>query len=326
MAARRIVAVVYPNVQVLDVTGPLEVFAMADRLAGAGPGATYRIEVVSAAGGLTPTTSGIALDTIAIRECRGAIDTLVVAGGMGTADAIANRELVDWIRRAAGRSRRVTSVCSGAFLLAAAGLLDGRRATTHWSACDLLARHYPAIDVDPDPIFVRDGNVSTSAGVTTGMDLALALVEEDHGPALALDVARQLVLFLKRPGSQSQFSGHLSAQLASREPLRDLQGWLADHLDEDLTVPALAARVSMSTRSFARAFRAETGATPADYVERLRVDAARQWLAMSDRSIPDIARSCGFGTTETMYRAFQRTVRVTPAAYRRRFRPQAATA
>jgi transcriptional regulator GlxA family with amidase domain len=326
MAPRRVVAVVFPGVQVLDVTGPLEVFAMADRLCGAELGSTYRNEVVSAHGGLIPSTSGIAIDSRPLRGCRGAIDTLVVAGGTGTAGAMADRTLIDWIARAARRSTRVTSVCSGAFLLAEAGLLDGHQATTHWSACERLARQYPSIEVDPDPIFVRDGRISTSAGVTTGMDLALALVEEDHGPALALDVARQLVLFLKRPGSQSQFSGHLSAQLASREPLRDLQGWLADHLDEDLTVPVLAARVSMSTRSFARAFRADTGTTPGDYVERLRVDAARQWLAMSDRSIADIAKSCGFGTTETMYRAFQRTVRVTPAAYRRRFRPHAATA
>ena len=325
MAPRRVVAVVFPGVQVLDVTGPLEVFSMADRLA-ATPGRSYRNEIVSPTGGLIPSSSGISLDTRALADCRGAIDTLVVAGGDGTRAAAEDPQVLAALQRLANRSRRVTSVCSGAFLLAEAGLLDGHHATTHWSVCDRLARRYPTVAVDPDPIFVRDGRVSTSAGVTTGMDLALALVEEDHGPGLALEVARQLVLFLQRPGSQSQFSGHLSAQLADRKPLRDLQAWLADHLDEDLSVPALAARVSMSTRSFARAFRAEIGTTPGDYVERLRVDAARQWLAMSDRSIPDIARSCGFGTTETLYRAFQRTVRVSPAAYRRRFRPQAATA
>ena len=319
MALRRVVAVAFPDMQMLDVTGPLEVFSMATRLLDqAGTG--YRTEIVATAGGTVEASSGIELVAASLDKGRGAIDTLMVAGGMGTPAAMRDATLINWIARAAKRSRRVTSVCSGAFLLAEAGLLDGRRATTHWEVCEQLARRYPTVDVDPDPIFVRDGNVATSAGVTSGMDLALALVEEDHGPALALDVARQLVLFMKRPGGQSQFSGHLTAQLADRRPLRELQGWLADHLDEDLSVAALAARVNMSSRTFARAFRTEVGVTPADYVERLRVGAARHWLETTDRAIPDIARACGFGTTETMYRAFNRAVHVSPAEYRRRFR------
>jgi transcriptional regulator GlxA family with amidase domain len=319
MALRRVVAVAFPDMQMLDVTGPLEVFSMATRLLGtAGDG--YRIQIVASGGGTVQASSGIALVAASLDKGRGAIDTLLVAGGMGTPAAMRDAALVRWIARAATRSRRITSVCSGAFLLAEAGLLEGRRATTHWEVCERLARRYPDVDVDPDPIFVRDGSVATSAGVTSGMDLALALVEEDHGPALALEVARQLVLFMKRPGSQSQFSGHLTAQLADRRPLRELQGWLADHLDADLSVAALAERANMSSRTFARAFRHEVGSTPGDYVERLRVDAARHWLETTDRAIADIARTCGFGTTETMYRAFNRSVRVSPAEYRRRFR------
>jgi transcriptional regulator GlxA family with amidase domain len=322
MGRRRVVAVVFPDVQVLDVTGPLEVFSMATRLLDR-PGHGYGTEIVANGGGPVRASSGIELGAASLDRGRGAIDTLVIAGGRGTRDAVRDATLIAWVRRAAKRSSRVTSVCSGAFVLGQAGLLDGRRATTHWEQCERLARRYPDVDVDPDPIFVRDGNVYTSAGVTAGMDLALALVEDDYGPALALEVARQLVLFMKRPGSQSQFSGHLTAQLANRQPLRELQGWLGDHLDEDLSVGALAARVNMSTRTFARAFKDEVGTTPADYVERLRVGAARHWLETTDRTVADIARGCGFGTTETMYRAFNRAVRVSPVEYRKRFRASA---
>jgi transcriptional regulator GlxA family with amidase domain len=231
---------------------------------------------------------------------------------------------VAWIRDAAARSRRVTSVCTGAFLLAAAGLLDGRRATTHWAWCDVLANRYPAVQVEPDPIFVRDGDVITSAGVTSGMDMALALVEEDLGREIALEVARWLVLFVKRPGGQAQFSAQLEAQIADREPLRELQQWLPDHLDEDLSVPALARRACMSERNFARAFRGETGMTPAAYVEAARVERARIFLDSGDLPVETIARQTGFGTVETMRRAFRRRVGVSPAGYRSRFRSEAA--
>jgi transcriptional regulator GlxA family with amidase domain len=228
--------------------------------------------------------------------------------------------IVPWLRETAPRARRVTSVCSGAFLLAEAGLLDGRHATTHWASCARLQEDYPAVTVEPDPIFVRDGNVTTSAGVTAGMDLALALVEEDLGRRVALEVARWLVLFVKRPGGQAQFSAGLAAQAADREPLRELQDWIADHLREDLTVRALAERSHMSERNFARAFRREIGMTPATYVEALRVERARAALQDSGAPMAGVAYDAGFGTVETMRRAFHRRLGVGPAAYRGRFR------
>jgi transcriptional regulator GlxA family with amidase domain len=218
----------------------------------------------------------------------------------------------------------VSSVCTGAFVLAKAGLLDGRRATTHWASCDRLAARYPAVTVEPDPIFVRDGNVYTSAGVTAGMDLALALVEEDLGRKTALEVARRLVLFVKRPGGQSQFSAQLAAQTADREPLRELQDWIGGNLDADLSVPALARRAHMSERNFARAFRRELGLTPAAYVEIARVESARMALESAATPVEVVARQAGFGTVETMRRAFHRRLGVGPADYRARFNPSKA--
>jgi transcriptional regulator GlxA family with amidase domain len=248
----------------------------------------------------------------------------VVAGGRGVKAAVEDERLVAWLKAAAERSRRVTSVCTGAFLLAQAGLLEGRRVTTHWASCDELARRHPDVEVDSDPIFVRDGNLITSAGVTAGMDLALALVEEDLGRDVALATARWLVLFLKRPGGQAQFSAQLAAQVADREPLRELQEWLPDNLGEDLSVPALARRACMSERNFARAFRGETGMTPAAYVELARVESARIALETSNVSVETVARQAGFGTVETMRRAFRRRVGVSPNSYRGRFRSEAA--
>jgi transcriptional regulator GlxA family with amidase domain len=222
----------------------------------------------------------------------------------------------------APRVRRLASVCTGAFLLAEAGLLDGRRATTHWSACAALARRYPRVRVDPDPIFVRDGAVVTSAGVTSGMDLALALVEEDHGREVALGVARWLVLFLKRPGGQAQFSAQLSSQLASRQPIQELQAWIVENVHRDLSVAVLAARAGMSPRNFARVFTREVGATPALFVETARVEAARRRLEEDGgRGIEAVAAECGFGSAETLRRAFLRRLRVNPADYRARFQP-----
>jgi len=215
-------------------------------------------------------------------------------------------------------------VCSGAFLLAEAGLLDGRRATTHWSVCDLLARLYPTVDVDPEPIFVRDGDLYTSAGVTAGMDLALALVEDDLGREVALAVARRLVLFLRRPGNQAQFSAQLSAQLAQRDDVREVQRWIAEHPESDLSVGSLAARAQTSERSFARWFAHEVGVTPGRYVEQVRVEAARRLLEETDGSVALIARSCGFGSAETMRRSFLRALRIGPTEYRRRFHSNAA--
>jgi len=316
---RRVVLVAYPDIQALDLVGPLEVFATANRQLVPEP-PPYSTEVVTTTGEAARTTSGLSITAdSSVDACRGPIDTLMVVGGDGAAQAIADEELIAWLQEASKRSRRVTSVCSGAFLLAQAGLLRGRRATTHWSACDLLARVAPDTTVEPDPIFVRDGDLWTSAGVSAGMDLALALLEEDLGAERARAVARWLVLFVQRPGGQSQFSAQLAAQRPERDALRELDAWMADHLDEDLSVPALARRVGMSTRNFARTFRSEVGITPALHVEQLRVEAAKRLLETTDRGLPDVARACGFGTVETLHRAFQRQVQVTRGAYRRRF-------
>lgn len=314
---RRVVILAFPSIQMLDVTGPSEVFSMAHRRANG----AYRLELVAPTAASIAASSGLRLvPDRAIGACRGPIDTLMVAGGAGTADALEDEALVRWIASAAARSRRVASVCNGAFLLAAAGLLDGRRATTHWAACDELARRHPAVRVERDPIFVRDGHVASSAGVTAGIDLALSFVEEDLGPAAALEVARWLVLFLRRPGGQSQFSASIAGQAAEREPLRELQGWIADNLDAELSVAALAERVFMSPRNFARAFRREVGLTPAAYVEAVRVERARTALEAGEAPVEQVARSCGFGTVETMRRAFRRRVGASPSEYRSRFR------
>jgi transcriptional regulator GlxA family with amidase domain len=317
---RRVVIAVFEGVQTLDVTGPAEVLRAATKLHPPG----YDVTIAAPEAGPLRTSTVTMVPDQPLSACSGRIDTLIVAGGAGTRRAEGDEPLIAWLRDAARRSRRVTSVCTGAFLLARAGLLDGRRATTHWASCADLAERYPAVTVEPDPIFVRDGGVATSAGVTAGMDLALALVEEDLGRDTALAAARWLVLFLKRPGGQAQFSAQLAAQTADRAPLRELQAWIPDHLDVDLSVPALARRAAMSERNFARAFRRETGMTPAAYVEAARVESARIALESGDLPVESIAVRAGFGTVETMRRAFRRRVGVSPVDYRTRFRRQAA--
>jgi len=316
---RRVVIVAFPGVQSLDVVGPAEVFASASD--------EYRVEIVAPLAGVVRASSGLALFAdAALTDLRGDIDTLVVAGGEGTRRVMADERFVGAIRRLAPTCRRVASVCSGAFVLAAAGLLDGRRATTHWGWCDALAEAFPKITVEADRIFVRDGQVWTSAGVTAGIDLALAMVEEDVGRDVALAVARRLVVFLKRPGGQSQFSAQLAGQLAERHALGELQSWIADHLDRDLSVERLADRAAMSVRNFSRTFRREVGVTPARFVERARVDGARRLLEESTDSVDEVARRCGFGTAETMRRTFLRALHVTPSDYRNRFRIEEETA
>ena len=315
---RRVLILAYDGVQSLDVTGPLEVFAAAGRIADR----PYRAEIVAPDARPVRAGSGIAIvPDRAIANVRGPVDTLLVAGGQVDAVA-ADARVTSWVARTAERSRRVGSVCSGAFILAAAGLLDGRRAATHWAHAGELARRFPEVDVDPDAIYVRDGDVWTSAGVTAGMDLALALVEEDLGREIALEAARWLVIYAHRSGGQSQFSSHLRAQGADREPLRELQAWLPEHLHEDLPVERLARHACMSPRNFARAFRSELGMTPAAYVEALRVDHARARLESTGEKVESIARGCGFGTVETMRRAFHRRLGVGPAEYRQRFQTQ----
>lgn len=345
---RTITILAYPDVQALDVVGPHEVFSLANRFAlesesartgGDEPGwrasavAPYDIEIVARAEpgsevgapatvrsssglllGIDRTVSGTAGD-----DRDQAIDTLMVVGGNGTAQAATDRDVLSWVAAVAPPCRRVTAVCSGTFVLAAAGLLRGRRVTTHWSECDLLQRLHPDLIVEPDPIFVRDGPIATSAGITAGMDLALALVEEDLGRDLALLVSRWLVMFVQRPGGQSQFSSQLAAQVADRSPLRDLQTWILDNPDADCSVAALASRVAMSPRHFARVFRADIGATPAKYVEDVRVELVRRLLETTDRSIDQIARDAGFGSVETLQRAFRRALSTTPTEYRQHF-------
>jgi transcriptional regulator GlxA family with amidase domain len=322
---RQIVILAYPNVQSLDVTGPLEVFAGAQRLLTTSPPAHradrgYEIAILSPDGAPLSTSSGMTVMPHApIGDAPSHIDTLIVAGGHGHKAACADQRLLQWLVQVSAGARRTASVCTGAFLLAAAGLLDGRRATTHWASAEKLAHAYPAIDVDPEPIFIRDGSIWTSAGVTAGMDLALALVEDDLDRDAALAIARHLVLFLRRPGNQSQFSATLVAQQPQREPLREIQRAVVEHAAADHTVEAMAARAHMSPRHFARAFRAETGVTPARYVERVRLEAARRRLEETAEPISTVAAACGFGTPETMRRAFLRALDVGPSEYRRRF-------
>jgi transcriptional regulator GlxA family with amidase domain len=323
--SRRIIFVAGPGTEILDLVGPLQVFARAsDTFCRENPGAhpIYSIEVVSISSG-NSLTANCGLSFAAhktFRQVRGKIDTLLVAGGDAIEQNKINAEAVRWLRTIAKRVRRVGSVCTGAMLLARAGLLDGRRATTHWNWCETLIRRAPRANVDPNPIFVRDENVYTSAGVTAGMDLALALVEEDHGSRLALKVARNLVLYLRRPGGQSQFSAALSLQIADRKPLPELEAWVLDNLNKSLTVPVLAQRVAMSPRNFARVFVHEMKTTPAKFVERLRVEAARRRLEESQNSMETIASECGFGNINSMRNAFQRTLKIPPGQYRRHFR------
>jgi len=322
---RRIVFVAAPGVEILDLAGPLQVFVRASQMnSRANPESApiYSVEVAT----ISSRRSMIANCGLRItadktfREVRGKIDTLLVAGGNAIEQNRINADAVRWLKKISPRIRRVGSVCTGAMLLARAGLLDGRRATTHWNWCHTLIKRAPRASVESDPIFVRDENIYTSAGVTAGMDLALALVEEDHGSRLALQVARNLVLYLRRPGGQSQFSAALSLQLTDRKPLRELEAWVLDNLHKPLTVPVLAQRVAMSPRNFARVFTKEMKTTPAKFVERLRVEAARRRLEESQNSMEMIASECGFGNVNSMRNVFQRALKIPPGHYRRHFR------
>jgi transcriptional regulator GlxA family with amidase domain len=319
----------YPDVQILDVVGPLEVFARTSRWLRDHAGQkreAYSVEIVGIERGAFLASSGLRLFADhAFAEVGRGVDTLLVAGGMGVDRCLEDQAVTRWIRRQAGYVRRLASVCTGAFLLAEAGLLDGRRATTHWASCAELERRYPAVRVERDRLYVREGSLYTAAGVTAGIDLALALVEEDHGREVALAIARVLVMFLKRPGGQAQFSAQLAEQLAEREPLRELQAYVSDHPREDLSVEALARRVGMSPRNFSRVFAREVGTTPARFVTRARVETARRLLEETSDDLEAICEACGLGTPESMRRAFLRTVGVAPSVYRERFNPPPAT-
>jgi transcriptional regulator GlxA family with amidase domain len=309
----------YPAVQILDVTGPVQVFASAnDFVVAAGDAPPYRINVVAPGGKSATASSGLTLAAGPLTQSGEAIDTLLVAGGKGADAAAEDPALLEWVRQRAPQARRVASVCTGAILLAAAGLLDGRRAVTHWEYCASLARRFPAVRVEPDPIYLFDDGVWTSAGVTAGIDLCLALVEEDLGRAAALAVARYLVVFLKRPGGQAQYSAALALQ-AAEDKFGALHDWINGHLAEDLSLTVLADQAGMSERTFSRHYAEATGQTPARAIERLRVEAARRLLSESRTPVKRIAQRCGFGSEETMRRSFLRLLTVSPQDYRSRF-------
>jgi transcriptional regulator GlxA family with amidase domain len=317
--ARVVDILAYPAVQLLDVAGPLQVLATANELvAERGDGPAYAPRVVSAGAPFVTASAGLGLVAAPLPPVRTALDTLLIAGGPGVHDAAADPAVVNWVRARAARARRVGSVCTGAFLLAAAGLLNGRRAATHWRHCAELARRYPAVRVEADPIFVRDGTVWSSAGVTAAIDLTLALVEEDLGRSLALAVARHLVMFLKRPGGQAQFSAALSLQGAD-DRFDALHRWMAARLGGDLSLPALAQQAGMSERSFSRHYAEATGITPSRAVERLRVEGARRLLSDTRQPIKRVAERCGFGSEETLRRSFARLLAASPQDYRARF-------
>jgi transcriptional regulator GlxA family with amidase domain len=317
MTERVVVILAYPGVQSLDVTGPLEVFTGAGQ---SRPGA-YRILIAAPDRGAVTTESGLRLlPDCAVSDLPTAIDTLIVPGGWSAMRPDKHRELIGWLPGAAASARRIASVCGGAFLLAEAGLLAGRRATTHWYACPDLAERYPDVTVEAAPIYVRDGDVWTSAGVTAGIDLALALVEDDLGHEVALTVARWLVVFLRRPGNQAQFSTQLAAQTADHEPVRAVQHWIAANPGADCAVDELARRARMSPRHFARTFTAQVGMAPGQYVTSIRLEAARRRLEESDTALATVASTCGLGSAETLRRTFQHALGMSPAEYRRRFR------
>jgi transcriptional regulator GlxA family with amidase domain len=310
---RKVVIIGPPPVQILDVTGPLEVFSNA-------PG--YDIQLANPGLERTlQTNRGVVLaDATPIADVQGPIDTLVIAGGPGAENGSYDPNFIAWIAKAGSQARRVASICTGAFLLAEAGLLNGKQAVTHWTFCDRLAREYPKVAVRPEPIFLRDGSIYTSAGITAGIDLSLTLVEEDHGHETALRIARFLVMFLVRPGGQAQYSHMLSHQAVTSQPLRELQVWMLQHLREPLTVESLAERIGLSARHFTRVCLRETGMNPGQFVDRMRVEAAQQIIDSSSRGLKEIADSCGFQSADAMRRTFLRVLGVTAAEYASRFK------
>jgi transcriptional regulator GlxA family with amidase domain len=320
MESRRIVIIAFPGLQPLDAVGPVEVFAGATRAAAAlGQPGGYEVTVASLDGAPVRTESGLGLCTSPLPAAGERIDTLVLPGGDGVEAARRDASLLGWIAEAAPGCRRVVTVCSGTFLAAAAGLLDGRRVTTHWARASRLAAEFPALTVDPEPIYIRDGRFWTSAGVTAGIDLALALVEDDVGAEVAQTVARWLVMFLHRPGGQTQFASPVWVPRAERSAVRTVQSRVERAPGDDHRLPVLAAAAGMSVRHFARVFHSEVGETPGRFVERVRLEAARHELETTDATLDVVARRCGFGSAETLRRVFARRLNVAPDAYRRRF-------
>ena len=322
LATLRIVIAAYEGVSPLDLSGPLDTFHNASFFAKENKSPlNYECSVVSTKGGAITTSGGMRILASPVKMLDGqAIDTLIVPGACLIENVTRDAQLVDWVRRSAGRCRRVCSVCIGSFLLAEAGLLDGRRAATHWRHTALFAERYPKVAVEPDAIYVRDGKMWTSAGVTTGIDLALALIEQDAGRKAAMQVARNLVVYLKRAGGQSQFSALLAAQTQSdHDEFGKLELWMAENPTQDLSVESLAHRANMSPRNFARVYAAKRGRTPAKAVEAIRVDAARRLLEETGTRIQQIATQCGFKNEEQMRTAFMRNISLSPREYRKRF-------
>ena len=318
----RIVLLAYDDMNLLDLCGPLQAFATAGRSAGTPDSGHYETIVASARGGLITTSSGLAVSTVSIAELKGRpIDTLVAPGGCRGAEYHAQPELVRFIKERAPTVRRVCSVCTGAFLLAAAGQLDGRKAATHWDWVNRLRVRHPKVEVDPNRLFINDGRVWTSAGVTAGIDLTLALIEEDFGHRTAIETARQLVMFIKRAGGQSQFSVPLEAQATDSGTFADLHAWVAAHLTGDLRVETLAQQAGMSPRTFARLYTAKCKRTPAKMVEAIRLEAACRALEETTQPLKVIAEATGYGGEQNLRRVFLRKLSTTPSHYRHRFSP-----
>lgn len=323
----RVAILAIPGVQMLDLAGPMDVFSEANTVMRNSD--AYSVQIVALTPEPVTARNGTRfIPDVTIDSTLEGVDTLLIAGSPGIQKFEDHAGLISWIRRESHHVRRLGSICTGAFLLGNAGLLDGRRATTHWNSTSRLAERFPLVRLEPNTIYVKDGHIYTTAGVTASMDLALALVEEDHGRSTALRVAKELILFLKRPGGQSQFSMHLEAQVSEIGPIRDIHEWILDNLCEDLSVESLAARLAMSTRNFARLFKRESNMTPGDFVEAARVEAARRMLEENDTPLKKVASLCGFADQAGLRRAFIRRIDVTPVEYRQRFRPSefAATA
>lgn len=314
---RRISFVVFPDALLLDLAGPLQVFEVANETSET-RGLAYKVCVSSRAGGLVRTSSGVEINTIAL-ETLAPSDTILVVGGSGVHEAARDPALVSWMADQATSARRICSVCTGAFVLAASGLLERRRAVTHWRSCSLLQKQHPSTTVLPDAIYLNDGQIWTSAGATAGIDLALALVEEDCGRSEAIRIARELVVFLKRSGGQAQYSVPLRLQADGDGSFDELHDWVQAHLGEDLRVDALATKAGMSPRTFARVYTERTGRTPAKTVEGFRLEAARRALEDTRLPIKEIAVKCGFLEEDRMRRCFGRLLGVSPQEYRNRF-------
>jgi transcriptional regulator GlxA family with amidase domain len=317
---RTVMFLAFPGMQTLDLVGPLEVFATASLAAAAQGRDGYQTVVASVDGQPVTTSSGLRLATVELLPPQTPVDTLLLPGGVGVHEARSDARIIDWTQTVAAGARRVASVCTGAFLAAQAGLLDGCVATTHWASADQLASEFPAVKVDPDPIFVRSSaKIWTAAGVTAGIDLALSLVEDDHGTEVAQTVARWLVLYLRRPGGQTQFAAPVWVARAKREPIRAVQDAVESEPGGPHSINELARLAAMSPRHFTRVFTDEVGEAPGAYVERVRTEAARRQLEQTDDTVTTIATRCGFGTAETMRRNFIRRVGVSPDQYRKTF-------